>query len=353
MDLRGLRLLSKNANPAGVNNPQLLLAPFKGLTTKVFRNAFTRHFGDFTWYAPFISGLGQESIHTDKLRDILPKSANLSETIPQILSTDAREIILLGKTLHRHGYDHLNWNLGCPFSRIASKKKGSGLLPYPEDLDRILETVFKELPVRLSIKTRLGYRSPGEILKVMEVLNRYPIHLLIIHARIGTQIYSGEPDLEGFSQCLEVSKLPLAYNGDIIHCSRFLEFRQTFPSINTWMIGRGALINPFLPLEITGLNLEDAEKRQRLIDFHRELLQEGLQSGSPEARLLGSVKAVWYYMAGMFSNPGKLFSAIKITGTLSQYQQVLGNALKEPFASETELEQYFRKGIKHLGDPGA
>lgn len=348
---RGLRHLLKSANPIGVNNPQLLFAPFKGLTTKGYRNAFTRHFGGFdTLYAPFISGLGSEKIHPDNLNDFIPNSANLGPTVPQVLSTDPTEIILLGKTLQKHGFDHLNWNLGCPFSRIASKKKGCGILPYPEQLDKILQEVFTELPVKLSIKTRLGYFRSSEIISVLEVLNRYPIHLLIIHARIGTQIYSGEVDLETFGKCSEASRIPIAYNGDIIHIARFQELQLRFPSISNWMIGRGALINPFLPNEIKGVHLDNSEKRKHLNDFHHELIEEGLSKKANEKRLLGSLKAVWYYMAGLFENPQEVFSAIKTSTTLNQYRQTLSHTLGLPFSNEQELEDYFRYGIKHLGD---
>jgi tRNA-dihydrouridine synthase len=345
--------LSKKENQAGVNKPVLLFAPFKGLTNKAFRNAFARHFGGFdAMYAPFISGLGQDRIHPGKLTDFIPANENLAPTIPQVLSTDPREIILLGKTLEQQGFDHLNWNLGCPFSRIANKKRGCGILPYPEELDGMLGEIFREIPIKLSIKTRLGYYNPREIFKVLEVLEHYPIELLLIHARIGTQIYSGEADLEGFEKCLQSTYLPLAYNGDIIHKARFLEMQHRFPKISSWMIGRGALINPFLPSEIRGICYKDSEKRLRLLEFHQELLAEGWLSKPSEARLLGSVKSVWYYMAGLFSEPAKVFSPIKTSGNLNEYLQALEHALQQPFALDHEVESYFRLGIKHLGDPG-
>ena len=343
--------LLKKENLPGVNKPKLLFAPFKGLTNKAFRNAFARHFGGFdAMYAPFISGLGQEKIHPGKLSDFIPGSGNLALTIPQVLSTDPREIILLGKALKDHGIDHLNWNLGCPFSRIANKKKGCGILPYPGELDQILRVIFSEFPIKLSIKTRLGYHHSSEILKVLEVLNQYPIHLLIVHARIGTQIYSGETRVEDFSKCLSPSKIPIAFNGDIIHVNRFREIQQQFPQLTTWMIGRGALINPFLPSEIKGDHLDEDEKRKRLNDFHQELIAEGLRAKPSVARLLGSLKAVWYYMAGLFTSPGDIFSGIKTSDSLKDYEKMLQIALNQPFANEMEIDQYFRAGLKHLGD---
>jgi tRNA-dihydrouridine synthase B len=328
--------------------PELLFAPFKGLTNKVYRNALARHFGGYdVMYAPFISGVGQERIKPSKLADVIPIEKNLAPTVPQFISTDAREIILFGKTLHQHGYDHINWNLGCPFSRIANKKRGCGMLPYPDELDRILHEVFKEFPIRLSIKTRLGYYRPEEILRVLEVLNRYPIHLLIIHARLGTQIYSGDVNLEGFEACLSATKHPVAYNGDIYHKKRFREMQHRFPGISTWMMGRAVLMNPFLAMEIKGVFLNESEKRERLFAFHYELLEGGRMAAANEARLLGSMKAIWYYLSGIFENGMDVFSEIKKTKSLKDYQIIMEGSWQQPFADDAALEKYFRKGVKH------
>lgn len=336
--------------PQQMQQPELLFAPFKGLTDRRYRNALARHFGGFdALYAPVISGVGLERINPSKLDDVIPLAENLAPTVPQFISTDAREIILFGKTLQQYGYDHINWNLGCPFSRIANKKRGCGMLPYPDELDRILNEAFKEFPVKLSIKTRLGYYQPDEIFRVLDVLNQYPIHLLIIHARIGTQIYSGEVNLEGFKDCLSVSKIPVAYNGDIYHQARLQEMQQSFPEVNTWMLGRGVLINPFLALEIRGIYLTDEEKRQKLNAFHHEVLEGSRRVAVNQARLLGSMKAVWYYLSGIFENGTEVFSKIKKTRTIEDYQVLIENELQRPFASELNLENYFRKGVKHRG----
>ncbi len=333
-----------------MEQPKLLLAPFKGLTGRRYRNAFSRHFGGFdAMYAPFISGFGHSKINPSKLEDVVPVEANLAPTVPQFLSTNAREIILFGKTLQQLGYDHINWNMGCPFAHIADKKRGCGLLPYPDELEQILNDVFMDLPVKLSIKTRLGYFSHHEIYRIIEVLNQFPISLLIIHARTGTQIYSGEVNIDAFSDCLSLSKNPLAYNGDIYHKLRFAEMRSRFPEIKTWMLGRGSLINPFLAMEIKGNFFSESEKREKLNAFLNEMLDTGMETGQNPTRLLGYMKAVWFYISGLFANPGLIFSAIKTTVNLTAYKKMVDFNLAQPLSSEAGIEEYFRKGVKHLG----
>jgi tRNA-dihydrouridine synthase len=329
----------------------LLLAPFKGLTEKLYRNAVAKHFGGYNqMFAPFVSGTGPERVNPSKLSDVLPKVEMAAPTVPQLLSSDSLEVIQIGKALQQNGYAHVNWNMGCPFSKIASKKRGCGILPFPDELDRMLEQVFKDFPIMLSIKTRLGYYHPEEIIKAIEVFNRYPIHLLIIHARIGTQLYAGEVNLEGFGQCLELSKVPVAYNGDIFHKTRLDFLQDSFPAINTWMLGRGALINPFLASEIKGVVFGEDEKRERIRNFLIEIEQEGSKSKTNTLRFLGYLKAVWFYLAGQFENPAVCLLKIKKSLTVSDYRNAVEYALNQPFASEKDVEKYFRSGVKHLGD---
>ena len=337
-----------------MTQPTLLLAPFKGLTEIVYRNAYARYFGGFdAMYAPFIYGTGHNRVNSSKLIDVTPIKAMLSETVPQFLTSDAREAVAIAKSLAQEGYTHVNWNMGCPFSRIADKKRGCGILPFPDELDRMLQFVFQESPIALSIKTRLGYYHPDESLRVMEVLNRYPLHLLIIHARIGTQIYAGEVNLDGFAQCLSLAKMPVAYNGDIFHKDRFDNLSRRFPEVSAWMLGRGALINPFLAREIRGDVIPDSEKRDLLRKFLHELETGNTLKKSDSVRHLGYLKAVWFYLAGLFIPQVEILQRIKKTQNLSDYKRAVYETLAMPFSGSGDIERYFRFGVKHLGNEQA
>lgn len=333
-----------------MGTPTLIMAPFKGLTTKAFRNAHARHFGGFdVFMAPFVSGLGHHQVSPARLSDLTPIEDNLCPTIPQIISTQAEEIILFGKSLKDHGYTHLNWNLGCPFPKIANKKKGCGLLPYPAEIDRILFRVFSELPVDFSVKTRLGYAHAGEILQVLPVLNRYPIREITIHPRIGTQVYKGEVNLEGFTACLEATHHPLIYNGDVYNLAEFKRLSRLFPSIDKWMLGRGVLMNPFLAREIKGNHIPDRIKREKMREFHQELLAVTTIKPSDGKNRLGLIKNTWYYMAACFAHGEEVFSMIKTSRSLDAYEKMLPDILDRPFASGDQTAWYFKNAIRHIG----
>ena len=272
---------------------KLLLAPFQGITDKTYRNAFARNLGGFDeMYTPFVSGVGKGSINPSKLRDLLPLEENVITTVPQIISNKHEEILLFAKAMEENGFSHINLNMGCPFSRIANKKRGCGILPYPEEIQLLFDTVFKEISIELSVKTRLGYKKPDEIIKVLEIFNGFPLKHIILHPRTGLQIYSGDADPEAYSDLLSLSKHKLIYNGDVFNLSQFDKLKKIIPEQTDWMLGRGALMNPFLPSEIKGILYSDDEKRIMLRNFHEELFHSIKDKVKSNAKLIGRMKAI-------------------------------------------------------------
>lgn len=326
------------------NSPVLWMAPFRGITHKAWRIAMEQHIGGpDVYYAPFISGTGPAKIHRDSLKDLLPKNALNSPLVPQVLSTSAEEIILLGNTLEAYGFTELNWNLGCPFARIANKKRGCGILPYPGLLDQILDKVFDQIRIKLSIKTRLGYHDPQEIAGVLEVFNKYPIQHIILHPRTGKQGYKGMADPRAYKTCLGLTRHKLIYNGDLYHRSQHQKLQSLLPGQTTWMIGRGALINPFLASELKGIAVSDRDKRSRLEAFHDALWQEASRLQKHETRALGSMKAIWHYLSGIFANGKEVFTTIKRAKNRSAYFHATAVAMQQDFADERQTEDYFKQ----------
>ncbi len=329
---------------------QVSLAPFKGLTQKEYRTSYVRHFpGLDKIFAPFISGVNPDKINLSKFTDVLPVPENDIQTIPQFVSVDYKEIIAIAETFANLGYQEINWNMGCPFSRIANKMRGCGILPHPDKIRSMMDHIMPGIPVKLSVKTRLGYYSTNELPRVIEVFNDYPISELIIHARTGRQLYSGKTDPDSFLNCAALSKIPVTYNGDIYNADSFEILQQLLPAINSWMVGRGALINPFLPSQIKKLNMNETEKRRRLCAFHEEVF-ESLQSKIlDERKLLGQMKAIWYYMHGIFDGGKQLFNDLKVSKDKRSYLNFVEILLQLPFADNVAIVNHWMKGLRQVG----
>lgn len=288
------------------------MAPLKGITDGLFRRVYTSHFsGIDRAIAPFINPQ-RKGPYPDKLiADVLPENNTPLKLIPQIINAEPEGFVELANRLYDIGYTEINWNLGCPVRMVASKRRGSGMLPYPEQIAALLDTAIPQMKPGLSIKMRLGYHGVDEAQTLLPMLNGYPLTEIIIHPRLGTQLYRGTPDLDQFEACAARTAHRLVYNGDIVDLSGFSELQRRFAPLNRWMIGRGLLSNPFVPAEIKGERFTVDEKMRVLRAFHDELYGAMQERLSGPGHLLGKMKQVWIYFIGAF--PGREKQLKKIT----------------------------------------
>ena len=248
----------------------LSLAPMQGLTELLFRKVYSICYPDAFDFAvsPFLSLTHGNLKDADKkIEDVMPgPNVGLMPVIPQILGHETDEFIDLANRLNDLGYNEVNWNMGCPMRRVAGKHRGSGILPYPNEVNDILSEVVPNIRCSLSVKIRLGYRNNDEIDKIIPILNSFPIKNVTIHPRIGKQMYSGVPDIEKFAEVLPKIKHPVSYNGDIFTVGDYVRIRTRFPQVKDVMIGRGALYNPLLPVMIRQRCPDDFSNGDRFVN---------------------------------------------------------------------------------------
>jgi tRNA-dihydrouridine synthase len=300
----------------------LLSSPLQGFTDFRFRNAFHRYFGGIdTYYSPYIKLNGKLVIKGSYERDILPENNTTIEVIPQIITNDAEEFLFVVRYVQQLGYKELNWNLGCPYPMVAKCGMGSGLISNTSQIEHILKRVHTETDIIVSMKMRMGYENPTEILDVFPILEQYPIKNIAIHARIGKQLYKGGVDLESFQKCLDTSKQKIYYNGDITSVEKFRMMQERFPSIDHWMIGRGLIADPFLPSMIKNNTTEYPKNKLEIFEaFHDTIYQEydAYLSGPTPIRM--KMLGFWEYFSESFSNPQKTFKKIKKAGNSKNYE---------------------------------
>ena len=305
---------------------RLSLGPFQGITDASFRNVFKRHFsGIDKFYTPFFTGIHKE-VHAKNLQgeEIDPRFNDVETLTPQILSADAEEILRFAKQCKELGYKEINLNMGCPFPRVANKKRGCGLLPYPDKIEAMLERVFEEIGnMKFSVKCRLGYFSHNEIEAIIPIFNQFPLSELIIHPRIGKQLYKGEADVERFAALIPYINAPLVYNGDIVSVESFERIRKAAQPVNQFMLGRGLLANPFLAEEFRGGALNAPERTERLHAYVIELYEDRLHHAGGSPKVLGRMKELWSYLMYSFEEPQAVWRKIKKINALKEYEEAV------------------------------
>lgn len=303
-------------------------APMEGITGYVFRNAYHNYFPDMDkYFAAFISPNGERKMNSKEINDILPDHNTGMYLVPQILTNNPQAFIKTAKELGEYGYQEINFNLGCPSPTVVTKKKGSGFLAFPEELDRFLDTVFRELKdLKLSLKTRIGIEEPEEFFRLLEIYNQYPLEELIIHPRLQKDFYNNHPNLEIFAMALKSSKHKICYNGDLFTAADCRNFEQKFPQVETVMIGRGILRNPGILREIqTGERID----KERLRGFHDQILSNYKEVLFGDKTVLFKMKEIWAQLNTLFTNPEKYRKKIKKAQKLTDYEIAVNRLFAE------------------------
>lgn len=294
------------------------MAPMEGVTGYIYRNAYQSYFGHVEkYFAPFIVASEHRTMSKREINDILPENNAGLTLIPQILTNKAADFISTAEGIRKIGYKEINLNLGCPSGTVVAKGKGAGFLARQDELDSFLEEVFAKTSVKVSIKTRIGKVDPEEFYELIEIFNRYPIEELTIHPRIQTDYYKNKPNWKVFKDALTLSKNPLCYNGDIFTIEEYENFRKEFPSVESIMLGRGLIRNPFLIAHILN-NAEFDSIKFKL--FHDRIFEGYKKILFGDRNILFKMKELWVYMIQLFPDSHKELKQIKKSQRLSDYE---------------------------------
>ena len=210
-------------------------APLESITGYIYRNIYEKHFGGIDkYFSPFISTNQHYGMQNKEKRDVAPENNQGYYLVPQIMSNKADQFADMAKKLQDLGYKEINLNLGCPSKTVVTKKKGSGFLGYPDELEQFLTEFFELCPdMDVSVKTRIGMENPEEFERLLEIYNQFPLSELIVHPRLQTDYYKNHPNMEVFAKCVEKAKAPLCYNGDLYTVEDLKNFEKTYPNVET------------------------------------------------------------------------------------------------------------------------
>lgn len=305
---------------------KIYMAPLEGITDNFFRNSYMEMFeGVDKVYTPFISPNDTCSFTGKEKRNIDVTKNDVNILVPQLLCYKAEHFLWGAQQMAQMGYKEVNLNLGCPSGTVVAKKKGSGFLAFPEELDSFLEAAFEgcdKLGIKLSIKTRIGRYEPEEFERLLEIYNKYPIYELTIHPRVQKDFYREPVKLNWFEYAYRNSKNPLVYNGEVNTLEDACKIIDDFPKIQGIMLGRGLLKNPYLPAEIksqgdkvgtgesgpTGVsgNALEVYSSEQIIDgisrFEERLLKEYSDYMSGDGPALARMKELWVYWQVNFTD---------------------------------------------------
>ncbi|CAH3838553.1 tRNA-dihydrouridine(47) synthase [NAD(P)(+)]-like [Pieris brassicae] len=174
--------------------------------------------------------------------------------------------------------DFIDLNLGCPIDLIYKKGGGSGMMHRLPALETSVRGASTILNIPFTVKMRTGVYQDKKIAHtIMPKVKEWGASLITLHGRSKEARYSKLADWEYIETCAKtVHPLPVYGNGDILCYEDYVFRRELAPSLQGVMIGRGALIKPWIFSEIKEQKIWDISANERF-DIIKKFTNYGLE----------------------------------------------------------------------------
>lgn len=268
----------------------LCLAPMENVSDLAFRS-ISRELGADVVYTEFTSSEALIRDIPKALRKIEISEAERPVGI-QIYGGVEASMEGAAKVAESFNPDFIDINCGCWVKNHVQRCECAGLLRDLDKFERIVKATVRGTKLPVTVKTRLGWDQDSiVILDVARMLENIGVAALTVHCRTRMQGYKGFADWRWLEKIRKITSLPLIGNGDV---TTAYDVRAMFETgCDGVMIGRGAIMNPFLFREAkhylkTGHMMTPASLLERvtlcLRHLHLNIQYRGLKRGIMEFR---------------------------------------------------------------------
>ncbi|KAJ3044874.1 tRNA-dihydrouridine(47) synthase [NAD(P)(+)]-like protein [Rhizophlyctis rosea] len=197
----------------------------------------------------------------------------------QIAGSQAATVVKCAEAIEQGAsIDFIDLNVGCPVDGITRYGCGSALLEKKAKLFDILQGCNYALDVPITCKLRMGVEAHKPIThKMIDMLKLSGVQAITLHGRSKAQRYTKLADWEYIDRCAKLAGDDLAFfgNGDVLSWEDYYG-RLEGTHVSGIMIGRGALIKPWIFEEIKERKVKDISSGQRL-DMLKDFAMFGLE----------------------------------------------------------------------------
>lgn len=238
-------------------SPNMILAPMVGVTDSIFRRTILSLGGCGLVSSEMTnaSSVSPKAIKRHHQLDYLPEerpiTMQLSGNEPELVANAARMVEELGA-------DILDINCGCPSPKVTGGGHGSALLRDLPKMERLLKAVRAAVRIPITLKFRAGWDEANlNYLDTAKMAEQAGVAALALHPRTREQGYSGTADWSRIAEVKRVVTIPVIGSGDVKDARDALD-RLRESGADGVMIGRGAMMNPWIFLQIDQLRRGDS-----------------------------------------------------------------------------------------------
>ena len=276
------------------NRPALILAPMQDVTDLPFMGVIHRR-GDPDLYFTEYFRVHRDSRPERHILRSIDENPTGRPIIAQMIGVDIPSLVRTATKLQRHPIVAIDLNLGCPAPIVCSKNAGGGLLRNPQQIDEILGALRSAIGCGFTVKTRVGFDSPEEFPRLLEVFARHDFDALTVHGRTVREMYRTAVHLSRIRDAVDAIAHPVFANGNVLSVRLA---KQTIAETGAagLMIGRGAIRNPWIFRQLR----EESEGRPVFIPALRdvrEYIEDLFQAvRRPDGTQLGHVAKMKKYL---------------------------------------------------------
>lgn len=300
----------------------LYIAPVQGHTDAAWRHFHHEVYGgNLHYFTPFMRA-EHGGMRKQDLRDYTSSLNDGLMLEPQVIFRNMEELEILLSGLREVGATEVNLNMGCPFPLQTGKGRGAGFLRSTEEIARLGKTLAHYPELSYSVKMRLGHENPDEWRNLMPVLNAMELRHVDVHPRVAKQQYGGELHFNIFEEILAASRNPVVFNGELRTPADMRCIADKYDGISGMMMARGVLGRPSLAVEYEqGEEWSKAERLDKMLQFHRLLLDYYTSILCGESQVLSKIKPFWEYAEDEIGR--KAWKAIRKAVNIAKYHSAV------------------------------
>ncbi|XP_011194201.2 tRNA-dihydrouridine(47) synthase [NAD(P)(+)]-like [Zeugodacus cucurbitae] len=257
---------------------KLILSPLTTVGNLPFRRICKQFGADITCgemacAVPLVKGLTQEWALTKRHESEDVFGVQICGNNPNIIAQAAQ---LLQETT---SVDYIDLNIGCPIELIYQHGGGSALMRRTNILETIVRSCSTMSPkIPFTVKMRTGvYADKSVAHELLPLVEEWGAGAVTLHGRSREQRYTRSANWQYIEECAAKAKhIPVIGNGDILNFEDYNEKRQLAPHVSSVMIGRGALIKPWIFKEIKEQKPWNPTSSERF-DILRNYVNYGLE----------------------------------------------------------------------------
>jgi nifR3 family TIM-barrel protein len=248
--------ISNTAAPAHTHSPaffvrdiaicgDLILSPMDGYSDLPFR-LICRELGSAMSYTEFVNVDVLQHGHNRVAWMKLQYDPSERPMTFQIYGHDEDRLVETALSLQAHGPNIIDINMGCYVKDIAERGAGSGMLRFPDKIDRVFTRLARDLRIPVTGKIRLGWdEHTRNHVDVARILEERGASLIAVHGRTKAQAYRGDADWDAIAEVKQAVSIPVLGNGDVRTVADIARIKA-HTGCDGVMIGRAAIGNPWI-----------------------------------------------------------------------------------------------------------